>query len=157
MRATMYLLSVLAQDQATQRKGCVGILMNVNPLQGPPKPADTLKLTNLMVNVGPVRYVGYHFSLSQKSMISTLQPILLATSPLSTRCARIRFHSGTSTKELDLSFPWFASNISILTFSSSMLFCRLVTGDPLRSNDLWNPDQGTTGDRSRRSGLAASL
>ena len=156
MRAAMYLLSVLAQDQATQRKGCVGILMNVHPFQRPAKPTDAFRLTNLMANVGPVRYVGYHFCASHKSMILNLQPILLATSPILTRCARIRFHSGTSTKELDLSFTCFASNISILTFSS-MLFCRLVTGDPLRSNDLWNPDQGTTSDRSRRHGSAASL
>jgi hypothetical protein len=154
MRATMYFLSVLAQDEDTQRQGCVMILFNMDPFRRPMDPADSVHLTNLNNNLGPIRFVGYHFCYDepQPAMISNLETAL-SSSHQSSR-VRFRVHSGTSTKELDLGFTWFAS-ISILTFSS-MLFCRFITGNPLQTNDLWNPDQGTASDSSRRSGLAAS-
>jgi hypothetical protein len=156
MRATMYMLSVLAQDEETQMKGCVGIFMNMNPFRRPVELAATFSLTNLILNLAPVRYVGYHFCSadSQQSAISKLESIF-SSAPQSGR-VRFRYHSGTSTMELDLGLTLFAS-IYKFTFFSTMLFCRFFTGNQLRSNDLWDPYQGTASDRSRRSGLAASL
>jgi hypothetical protein len=106
MRAKMYVLSIAAQDEDTQRKGCVGICINVDPFQRSVVPADLLKLCNLMANVGPVRYVGCHFCVSQKSMLSnSLALSILQATPqwcTGTRCVRFRLHSGTSTRELGL-------------------------------------------------------
>jgi hypothetical protein len=105
MRALMYVLSVLAQDEETQRKGCVGILMTTNPFRRPVEPAYTFKLVNLMGNLGPIRYVGYHFcidDLQEQSTISNLENIVASAQQFARM--RFRFHSGTSTVELDLGF-----------------------------------------------------
>ena len=155
MRGLLYFLSVLAQDEETQRKGCVAILFNMHPFRRPMDPGDAVHLPNLYMNLGPIRYVGHHFCYDepQPSMISNLESALSSVHQFSR--VRVRVYSGTSTKELDLGFTRFAS-ISILTFSS-MLSCRFITGSPLRSYDLWNTDQGTASDSSRRSELAASL
>jgi hypothetical protein len=104
MRATMYLLSVLAQDEETQRKGCVGILFenaNHHPVRQPVQQADAFNLTDLMWNLGPIRYVGYHFCNddSKRIMISNLESTMSAVHPFTS--LRFRFHSGTSTRELD--------------------------------------------------------
>jgi hypothetical protein len=92
MRVVMYILSVLAQDEETQRKGCVGIFMNVHPFRRPAELA--FNLTNLLTNIGPIRYEGYHFCLDEQSMPSNLEAIVSSVH-LSTRCVRIRYHAGT--------------------------------------------------------------
>ena len=155
MRALLYLLSVLAQAEETQRKGCVGLLFNMHPFRRPMHPEDAVHLTNLMINLAPIRYVGHHFCYDepQPTTISNLESALSSVHQFSR--VRVRVYSGTSTKELDLGFTQFAS-ISILTFSS-MLSCRFIIGRPFRSYDLWNTDQGAASDSSRRSILAASL
>jgi hypothetical protein len=106
MRAVMYVLSIAAQDEDTQRKGCVGILINVDPFRRSVEPADNLKLCNFMANLGPVRYVACHFCVSQESRISNALTLsILQATPrwcTGTRCVRFRLHSGTSTRELDL-------------------------------------------------------
>jgi hypothetical protein len=105
MRASMYALCVLAQDEETQRKGCVGVFMNMNPFRWPVEPAYTFKLVNLMGNLGPIRYVGYHFcidDLQEQSTISNLENIVASAQQFARM--RFRFHSGTSTVELDLGF-----------------------------------------------------
>jgi hypothetical protein len=120
MRASMYLLSVLAQHEETQRKGCVGILFentNHHPVRWPVEPADAFNLTDLMWNLAPIRYVGYHFCDDdpKQIMISDLESVMSAVHQLTS--LRFRFHSGTSTRELDLGFIWFTSshlNIGIL-------------------------------------------
>ena len=97
MRASMYLLSVLAQDEETQRKGCVGILLNTNRLvRRPVEPADGFNLlTNLMGNLGPIRYVGYHFCDEdpKQNVMSNLGSIVSAAPEFIH--LRFRFHSGT--------------------------------------------------------------
>jgi hypothetical protein len=128
MRAVMYLLSVLAQDEETQRKGCVGVFMNMKPFRRPTEAADTVSITNFVGNLAPIRYVGYHFCNDEdprKVVISPLEPIEPPSAHQSP-FLRLRFHSGTLTKELEMSFTWFAS-LSMLTFSST-LFCRFITG-----------------------------
>jgi hypothetical protein len=104
MRVVMYLLSVVAQDEEAQRKGCVGMFMNMDPFLLPVEPEAAFKLSNMMFNVGPIRYVGMHFCIddTQQSMFSKLETVLSSTQQ-STR-ARFRFHSGTSTRDLDLCF-----------------------------------------------------
>jgi hypothetical protein len=92
----MYVLSVLAQDEETQRKGCVGILLNMKPFRQPTGAADTLSLANFMGNLSPVRYVGYHLCIDNPQQ-SMLAAILSATTHQITRSVRVRFHSGTST------------------------------------------------------------
>jgi hypothetical protein len=92
MRVSMYLLSVLAQDEETQRKGCVGIFMNVHPFRRPAELA--FNLTNLLNNIGPIRYEGWHFCVDEQSMPSNLGPVVSSVH-LSTRFARLRFHAGT--------------------------------------------------------------
>jgi hypothetical protein len=134
MRASMYLISAFAQDEETQRKGCVGIFMNMKPFRRPVDPADDSKnIYHFMGNLAPIRYVGYHFCNDEdprKNMISSVKPTEPPSAHQPATFLRLRFHSGTSTtKELDLGFTWFAS-ISILTFSS-VLFCRFITGRPL--------------------------
>ena len=155
MRALLYFISVLAQDEETQRKGCVAILFNMHPFRRPMDPEGAVHLPNLYMNLGPIRYVGHHFCYDepQPSMISNLESALSSVHQLNR--VRIRVYSGTSKKELDLGFTRFAS-ISILTLFSPMLYCRFITGRPLRSYDLWNTDQGAASDKSRRSGLAVS-
>jgi hypothetical protein len=98
MRASMYLLSVLAQDEETQRKGCVGIFMSMNPLRRPVEPADPFEHFNLMVDLAPIRYLGYHFcdDDSQQTMISRVETVLSAAQKF--KRLRFRFHSGTSTR-----------------------------------------------------------
>jgi hypothetical protein len=126
MRVAMYLLSVLAQDEETQRKGCVGIFINMKPFRRPVDQSDWLKLANLMGNLAPIRYLGYHFCEddSQQTVSSRIETLLSAAASQFDRL-RFRFHSGTSTRELDLGlgFTWFAS-ISILTYSS-ILFLKV--------------------------------
>jgi hypothetical protein len=97
MRATMYMLSVLAQDEETQMKGCVGILFNMNPFGKPTGVGDTFSLTNLISNLAPVRYVGYHLCIDNPQLSSMLGAMLSATAHIITRCVRFRIHSGTST------------------------------------------------------------
>jgi hypothetical protein len=82
MRVVMYVLSILAQDEDTQRKGCVAIIMNIDPFRRPVDPVDHSRLANFMGNDGPVRYGACHFCVSQQSMFSTplLQSILSVTS-----------------------------------------------------------------------------
>jgi hypothetical protein len=92
MRVTMYLISVLAQDEETQRKGYVGIFMNVHPFRRPVELA--FNITNLLTNIGPIRYEGWHFCVDEQSMPSNLEAIVSSVH-LSTSCARIRFHAGT--------------------------------------------------------------
>ena len=154
MRALLYFLSVLAQDEETQRKGCLTILFNMHPFRRPMDPEGVVHLPNLYMNLGPIRYVGHHFCYDepQPTMISNLKKTLSLADQFS--CVRIRVHSGTSTKELDFAFTRFAS---ILTLFSSMLSCRFINGRPLQSYDLWNTDQAAASDSSRRSELAASL
>jgi hypothetical protein len=91
----MYLLSVLAQDEEMQRKGCVGIFMNLNLFWRSVEPADISNLTNLMMNFGPIRYVGFHIcnDLPQQSMVSNVET-LVSSKPRFTY-SRVRFHSGT--------------------------------------------------------------
>jgi hypothetical protein len=93
----MYLLSVLAQDEETQRKGCVGIFVNRNPFRQSMEHA--FKLTNLFLNLGPIRYVGFHFCIDdhKQSMVAHLETVL-STAPQFSR-VRFRFHSGTLTQE----------------------------------------------------------
>jgi hypothetical protein len=132
MRAVMYVLSILAQDEETQRKGCVGILMNIDPFWRPIEKADNFRLPNLMCNLGPVRYGGFHFCVSRKTMISNpvTQSILSAmTSQIFARSVRFRFHSGTSTSGVELGldltcFYYRYFNIDLLV---RVLFCRLIT------------------------------
>ena len=104
MRALMYLLSVLAQDEETQRKGCVGILFNIDPFRRPADPADAVHLSNLYLNLGPIRHVGFHlcYDEPQPTMILNLESALSSANQFSR--VRFRVHSGTSTKELDISF-----------------------------------------------------
>jgi hypothetical protein len=90
MRVAMYLLSVLAQDEETQRKGCVGIFMNVHPFRRPAEPAAIFNLANLMIKLGPIRYEGWHFCLDEHSMISKPKVLLARQLP----CLRIRYHAG---------------------------------------------------------------
>ena len=155
MRALLYFLSVVAQDEETQRKGCVAILFNMHPFRRPMDPNDSVRLTNVNMNLGPIRFVGHHFCYDepQPTMISNLESAMSSAHQFSR--VRIRVYSGTSTKELDLGFTRFAST-SILTLFSSMLYRRFITGSPLRSYDLWNTDQGAASHSSRRSGLAVS-
>jgi hypothetical protein len=96
----MYLLSVLAQDEETQRKGCVWVLLNIKPLVSPGERADAVHFTNLMVNLGPIRHVGIHFCYDapQQTMISNLEALLSSANQFS--CVRFRIHSGRSIKEL---------------------------------------------------------
>ena len=156
MRALLYFISVLAQDEETQRKGCVLVLFNMHPFRRPMDPNDSVRLTNVNMNLGPIRFVGHHFCYDepQPSMISNLESAMSSVHQFSR--IRFRVYSGTSTKELDLGFTRFAST-SILTLFSSMLSCRFIIGRPFRSYDLWNTDQGAASDSSRRSILAASL
>ena len=90
----MYLLSVLAQDEDSQREGCVGITLNMSPFR-PVDPADTFRLTNLMSSLARIRYVGYHFcidGLQQESMISSFGTVLSSAHQFS--LVRFRVHSG---------------------------------------------------------------
>jgi hypothetical protein len=77
MHTVMYVLSILAQDEDTQRKGCVAIIMNIDPFRRPVDPVDHFRLANFMGNDGPVRYGACHFCVSQQSMISN--PLLQST------------------------------------------------------------------------------
>jgi hypothetical protein len=95
----MYILSVLAQDEETQRKGCVGISLNIEPFWIPAESAHYFRFANLVGNLAPVRYVSYHFCIDdplKAMMISNLGAILSATANKITRCVRFRIHSGTS-------------------------------------------------------------
>jgi hypothetical protein len=94
MRASVYLLSILAQDEETQKKGCVGIFINMKAFGVPVDPAHAFQLTNLMGNLGPIRYVGYHFCSDdpQQTRVSNLETIV-SSAQESTR-VRFRFHSG---------------------------------------------------------------
>jgi hypothetical protein len=91
MRVAMYLLSVLAQDEESQMTGCVGIFMNVNPFRRPVEFA--FNLTNLLSNIGPIRYEAFHFCIDEQTMPSNLEAVVSSVHH-PTRCARIRFHAG---------------------------------------------------------------
>jgi hypothetical protein len=123
MRVTMYLLSVLAQDEETQRKGCVGIFMNVHPFRRPVELA--FNLTNLMTNIGPMRYEAIHFCVDEQSMPPNLESVVSSVHQ-PTRCARIRFHSGT------LQGIWICALLGLrFYFNIDLLFhgllCRCIT------------------------------
>ena len=114
MRSFMYLVSVLMQDEETQRKGCVGILFNTNPFRRPMDPTDAVHCTNLMINLAPIRYVGFHFCYDDlhRTMISTLAILLSSAGQFN--CARSRVHSGMSKKKKKKLWICFNININLL-------------------------------------------
>ena len=95
--------------------------MNMNPVRRPMEPVDPFEHFNLMVDLAPIRYLGYHFcdDDSQQTMISRVETVLSAAHEF--KRLRFRFHSGTSTKELDLLGLYFVCcfnfNIDLLVHS----------------------------------------
>ena len=110
MRALLYFISVLAQDEETQRKGCVLVLFNMHPFRRPmgPPPAAAIHSAHL-IKLSPIRYVGLHLCYDDphQTMSSNLA-ILLSSSADQFNCARTRVHSGTSKKKL-----WICFNVNI--------------------------------------------
>ena len=93
--------------------------MNMNHFdRRPVESADPFEHFNLIVDLAPIRYLGYHFcdDDSQQTMISRVERALSAAHKL--KRLRCRFHSGTSTRELDLLGLHFVcdGSISILTY-----------------------------------------
>jgi hypothetical protein len=96
----MYLLSVLAQDEETQRKGFVGIFMNMDTFKWPVTPAESNDIYHFMGNLAPIRYVGFHFCNDadpRQTMTSNYETTVLPSAQDQYTFLRLRFHAGTST------------------------------------------------------------
>jgi hypothetical protein len=68
---------------------------------------NAFNIANLFLNLGPIRYVGFHFCVDapKQSMVKHLETIL--STALQFSRLRLRFHSGTSAREQDLGFALF--------------------------------------------------